>query len=449
LPIFRFLRYVKPTWYFNLRPAIDHDYFPGVNSLSLYPPLLTLDKNYLSSEAQLRDHAWNAFQVGFIGFSDSGGIDAWDNQEMPTEDEYRFIRKNFSPLWSVYVLMLRVITLHNPWNEWIGWWRTRKVKRINHAANSYAYHAYKGFNSELIEINPLVSIIIPTLNRYPYLKDVLKDLENQSYKNFEVIVVDQSEPFDEAFYSSWNFKLRYWYQEEKALWKARNDAICAAQGDYLLLYDDDSRVEPNWIEQHLKTLEFFKADISSGVSISTVGAKVPAHYSYFRWSDQLDTGNVLIKREVFEKIGLFDRQFEKQRMGDGEFGLRAYLSGFRNISNPYAKRLHMKVGEGGLRQMGSWDAFRPKSLFSPRPVPSVLYFYRRYFGVKASILVIITSVLPSIVPYRLKQKQGLMVLSFILLPILLPVLAFQVIGSWTASSKKIRQGPIIGNLAPR
>jgi GT2 family glycosyltransferase len=90
---------------------------------------------------------------------------------------------------------------------------------------------------------------------------------------------------------------------------------------------------------------------------------VPQNYSFFRVSDQIDTGNVLIKRDVFQTIGLFDRQFEKQRMGDGEYGLRAYLEGFLNVSNPYAKRLHLKVGTGGLRQMGSWDGFRPKKFF--------------------------------------------------------------------------------------
>jgi hypothetical protein len=262
-----------------------------------------------------------------------------------------------------------------------------------------------------------------------------------------VIVVDQSEPFQESFYQGWNFSLLYWYQEEKALWRARNSAIQTAKGKYILLYDDDSLVEPDWIEHHLKTLDYFKADLSSGVSISTIGAKVPEHYSYFRWSDQIDTGNVLIKREVFEQIGLFDRQFEKQRMGDGEYGLRAYLAGFRNISNPFAKRIHLKIESGGLRQMGSWDGFRPKSLFSPRPVPSVLYFYRRYFGVKASILVILTSVLPSIVPYRLKKNQGLMLLTFIFLPLLVPIITIQVIRSWNTSSKKIKQGPIISDLA--
>jgi Predicted glycosyltransferases len=166
---------------------------------------------------------------------------------------------------------------------------------------------------------------------------------------------------------------------------ARNKAIELSDSDYLLLFDDDSRVELDWIRNHIKCLDFFDADISSGTSISLVGDKVPDNYSFFKYSEQLDTGNVLIKRDVFKAIGLFDRQYEKQRMGDGEYGLRAFLFGFKNISNPYAQRLHLKVGTGGLRQMGSWDGFRPKKWFSPRPIPSVLYQFRKYYGNKMTI----------------------------------------------------------------
>ena len=203
----------------------------------------------------------------------------------------------------------------------------------------------------------MVSVVIPTLNRYTYLKDVLEDLEKQDYENFEVIVVDQSEPFQKEFYDQFDLNIHLIHQEEKALWLARNTAIQKAQGEYILLFDDDSRVDTDWISQHLKALDFFQADLSSGVSISKHGAKVPAQYAYFCISSQVDTGNVLLPKQIFRDIGLFDRQFEKQRMGDGEFGLRAYLAGYKNVSNPYAKRLHLKVGSGGLRQMGSWDGF--------------------------------------------------------------------------------------------
>ena len=73
-----------------------------------------------------------------------------------------------------------------------------------------------------------------------------------------------------------------------------------------LLFDDDSRVEIDWITNHIKGLDLYDAAISSGQSISKAGQALPENYRYFRVSDLLDTGNVLIKREVFEGIGLFD-----------------------------------------------------------------------------------------------------------------------------------------------
>lgn len=401
------------------------------------------DAGYQSEEARKRDLAWRAFQKGFIADEAGNGLNVWQSVAIPIVDEYRFLRKNFHSAWVLYVFLFRIFSFKNPFKETAAYLKTRKVKRVSYVDNHFTYPEYDAFESSLIKENPLVSVIIPTLNRYEYLKDVFKDLEHQTYKNFEVIVVDQTEEYREAFYDGWNLDLRYWYQEEKALWRARNEAIKASKGEYILLYDDDSLVEPNWIEEHLKTLDFFNADLSSGVSLSVVGAEVPPHYAYFRWSDQLDTGNVLLKKDVFRKIGLFDRQFEKQRMGDGEYGLRVYLAGFKNISNPKAKRVHLKVGQGGLRQMGSWDAWRSKKWTDPRPVPSVLYLSRKYYGNQASKYWIYHSFLPSLIPYRFKHRKTLKLVAVFLVPFILPLILWQVRKSWHFASKKIKEGAII------
>ena len=312
--------------------------------------------------------------------------------------------------------------------------------------NPIQHNGWLTFKSLLVEEKPFVSIVIPTLNRYEYLKDVLEDLEKQDFKNFEVIIVDQSNPFQADFYKNFNLEINLVQQTERALWLARNQAIEVSKGNYILLFDDDSRVEANWITNHLKCLDFFKADISSGVSISALGAEVPKNYSFFRISDQIDTGNVLLKKQIFREIGLFDRQFEKQRMGDGEYGLRAYLNGYKNISNPYAGRIHLKVGSGGLREMGSLDAFRPKSLFAPRPIPSVLYLYRKYYGRKRSLLAILRSVPQSIIPYRYKKNKKMLVLGLLISLFLFPFVILQVFISWRLATKKLQEGPLIKNL---
>jgi glycosyltransferase involved in cell wall biosynthesis len=438
--IFNFLRYISPIWYFNLKPALDFGFFPTEEQLKRDGFLLNLDEKYLSKESKIRDLAWNAFKSGYINNAYEPGIDVWKKVNLPVQDEYLFLRKNYHSAWVLYVLLIRLFTFHNPLVELKAYFKNREVKRVDFLKLALNYELYESFESDLIKKEPLVSVIIPTLNRYVYLNDVFKDLENQTYKNFEVIVVDQTEPFQEDFYQGWNFKLDYWHQKDKALWKARNSAIQKANGDYVLLYDDDSLVDPNWIEEHLKCLDFFKADLSSGVSLSVVGAEIPLNYQYFRWSDQLDTGNVLLKKEIFYKIGFFDLQFEKQRMGDGEYGLRCYLNGYKNISNHKAKRIHLKVSEGGLRQMGSWDGWRPKKIFGPRPVPSVLYLSRKYFGDKKSIYMIIPAVFPSLIPYKYKGSRLLKFISLFFIPFLLPLVLVQIFLSWKASGKMIKVG---------
>lgn len=444
--IFNYLKYIRPIWYFHLRPEQDWCYFPTEKSVTESGFRIEPDGGYQSEQACQRDLAWRVFQRGFISAKKENGIDVWEEVQLPVPDEYRFIRKNFHPVWAWYVLVIRLISFKNPFREIGGFWKSCNIKREDFSKNHFEYPAYESFQSPLIAQKPLVSVIIPTLNRYEYLRDVFKDLEKQTYKHFEVIVVDQTDDFNEHFYQGWKLDLKYWYQQEKALWKARNEAVKSAQGEYILLYDDDSLMDPDWIEQHLKTLDFFEADLSSGVSISTVGAEVPVHYRFFRWSEQLDTGNVLLKKDIFRKIGLFDRQFEKQRMGDGEFGLRCYLAGYKNISNPRAKRVHLKVSQGGLRQMGSWDGWRPKTLLAPRPVPSVLYLSRKYFGNKAAFWLLLHQVFPSYVPYKFKKNRYLKLLSFLLLPFLLPLIVFQVSRSWVMAGKKLREGSKIGNL---
>ncbi|WP_340203171.1 glycosyltransferase family 2 protein [Ascidiimonas sp. W6] len=440
--IFSFLKYIKPIWYFNLRQKNGSVVFPDPSQLPKEVLLHCKQHTFEGKEAIAADLSWQAFQKGYIGRESF----PYFGVKHSIKDEYRFIRTYFKKVWALYILAIRLITLKNPIRELNAFWATRKVAYENVFANPIPYKNWKLFKSELVAEQPKVSVIIPTLNRYEYLKDVLEDLEKQAYKNFEVLVVDQSVPFQKDFYNDFQLKIQVIHQEEKALWLARNTAIQKSDADWLLLFDDDSRVEKDWITNHLKCVDFFKASISSGVSISKIGDAVPENYSYFRISDQLDTGNVLISRKVFEVTGLFDRQFEKQRMGDGAFGLRAYLEGFLNISNPYGERLHLKVPSGGLRQMGSWDAFRPVNWWAPRPVPSVLYYYRMFYGTRKARLALVQTLPTSMVPYRLKKNKKWFPLAVLSAFIMAPILCIQAQRSWVKASKKLKQGALIPNL---
>jgi len=438
------LKYIKPVWYYNLYSKKSDNIFLNYKKAHSDKKLvIKYDYSYISEDMQLWDAAFQAFSKGII--ADKNEKLEFNETEISIHppDLYRFIRKYYKNIWAYYICFFRIITLHNPIKELLSIYLTRKVERVNIFEKFYAYPDYLNFKSNIILDNKQVSIIIPTLNRYSILFDLLNDLEGQSYKNFEVIIIDQSDEFQPVFYQQFNIDINLIFQSEKMLWKARNRGIDEAKADLLLFLDDDSRIEKNWIYEHINCLDYFKADISAGVSVSESGAKVPLNYSFFHISNQLDTGNALIKKDVFRGCGLFDRQFEKQRMGDGEFGVRAYLNGFTSIANPNAKRIHSKYSSGGLREMGSWDAMRPNSFFKIRPIPSVLYFWRNYWGRTLTIINLCQTVPFSLCLYRLKGSTLGNVISIFIFILFFPIICFQVLLSWRKSTAMITKGPLI------
>ena len=443
--MFAFLKYIQPLWYYRL--AFQHDNGLLFNNLFRQSiDKLADDNRFSDQESRNMDRVYRALQMGFIPSEDLiHNEEIGSNTITNCNDNYIFLAKYFGKGKLIYVLLLRIICLNNPILELRGFFKAFKLRKTDITLGHSDNEDFETFQSQIIRSNPLVTVVIPTLNRYEYLKDVLKDLEAQDYQNFEVIVCDQTDVIPSDFYVGWNLNIQLIKQEEKALWLARNRCIKQAKGEYILLFDDDSRVEPNWIKNHLKCLEYFNVKISAGVTHTLVGHGLGKKESYFHLSDVFDTGNSMVHIEVFKQVGLFDRQFEKMRMGDGEFGLRAILGGFLIVSNPHAIRIHLKVETGGLRQMGSWDALRPKSLFAPRPVPSVLYLARKYFGNTAAKFYLIQNIPFSFIPYKFKKSRALKLAFIFMIPLLSPLLFAVVIQSWKKSTKMLSQGDKIAH----
>src|SRR5690606_4899274 len=116
------------------------------------------------------------------------------------------------------------------------------------------------------------------------------------------------------------------------------------------------------------------------------------------------------------------------------------------ISNPFASCVDVKASEGGLREMGSWDGYRPKNLLGPRPIPSILYYYRRYFGNKLALFALLQNIPPSIVPYKFKRNKLFLLIGSMISLIFFPFIFVQVAMSWRLASIKIIEGPIIDEL---
>ena len=112
--LFNFLKYIRPVWYFNLKPRRNFYYFPDQQDLIAKGIALKEDCEYKSQDAKTRDLGWRSFQMGYINPDEKEDWDIWKTINLPIEDEYRFFRKNFHKAWVYYVLFFRLILLFNP-----------------------------------------------------------------------------------------------------------------------------------------------------------------------------------------------------------------------------------------------------------------------------------------------------------------------------------------------
>ena len=104
---------------------------------------------------------------------------------------------------------------------------------------------------------PLVSIVIPNWNGKKYLKDCIDSLRSQSHANIEIIVVDNASKDDSIEYLQTNFSevKIIKHNDNLGFGAANNTGIKAAQGKYLMMLNNDTKLEPDCIEELIKAIE--------------------------------------------------------------------------------------------------------------------------------------------------------------------------------------------------
>lgn len=113
---------------------------------------------------------------------------------------------------------------------------------------------------------PKVSVIIPAYNSALYIRETIDSLFNQTYKDFEIIVIDDGS-FDNTkeVLKSYKDKIRFYYQENSGVTKARLHGLNVAHGEYIALVDADDL----WLPEKLKIqVEFLDSCTDVGLVFS-------------------------------------------------------------------------------------------------------------------------------------------------------------------------------------
>lgn len=159
-----------------------------------------------------------------------------------------------------------------------------------------------------------ISVIIPTHNRAEFLMDVLESVYCQTRKPFEIIVVDDGSTDNTREAVSKSFKdVDYIHQKNSGPAAARNAGIARARGDVIVFLDDDDLLLPKAFELTVGRLESkigFEIDIVSGLIMRVENIKkIHGKYTYKAippaWPERL-IGSALIRKHLFDKVGLFD-----------------------------------------------------------------------------------------------------------------------------------------------
>ena len=109
----------------------------------------------------------------------------------------------------------------------------------------------------------LVSIVVPVHNSSKYLKRCLDSVLNQTYKNIEVITVENGSTDDSLeILKSYEPQIKVIKLDSKSLGTARNTGINASIGDYISFIDSDDTIKKEFIEELVNSIEYEKSDLS-------------------------------------------------------------------------------------------------------------------------------------------------------------------------------------------
>jgi len=100
--------------------------------------------------------------------------------------------------------------------------------------------------------NPTISVIIPTYNRANFIDVAIKSVLNQSYQDFEIIIVDDgSTDNTEEIVKNFNdFRINYFFHKfNQGISAARNTGIKACQGKYIAFLDSDDEWLPEKLDK--------------------------------------------------------------------------------------------------------------------------------------------------------------------------------------------------------
>lgn len=210
-----------------------------------------------------------------------------------------------------------------------------------------------------ISMDDLISVVIPTYNRAKTLPRAINSVLNQTYKNLELIIVDDAstDGTEEIIKEFKDSRIRFIKNEvNKGGSAARNIGINEAKGEFVAFQDSDDEWHLRKLEIQMEAMKVSSPNVGvvyCGLIRIQEGKSSYFPPKYFRNKDGnivdtlkkqniIGTQSALIKKSCFEKSGNFDETFP--RLQDWELFIRiAKFYDFIFIDKPLVTVFHQEV----------------------------------------------------------------------------------------------------------
>lgn len=274
--------------------------------------------------------------------------------------------------------------------RWLEWLEARRPTQIEIDANGGSDDETVPTPSEPLSAEPTepaVSVVVTHYERPELVRETLESLAIQSFRSFEVVLVDDGSPSEAAQRGLdaladrlWPFELRIIRQKNAYLGAARNAGIAASRAPFVIFMDDDNVAFPNMIETLHRSVECTGADVVTSQMLifrEPVGQPDLALLDGGeRWAFTAGPAELglsincygdatgIYRRSAFDRIGRF-HEWHGIGHEDWHFHARANLAGLKQLSLPVALFWYRRVETGMLNTTDRyannriiWDLYR-------------------------------------------------------------------------------------------
>lgn len=223
----------------------------------------------------------------------------------------------------------------------------------------------------------MIDIVIPNYNGNKHLKECIESIYNQTYSNIRIIIIDNASTDSDYLwlnnYPNINFKK---LDKNYGFDKAVNEGIKLSNSKYVVLLNNDTVAEEDWLEELIKCIdtdEYIFSVCSKMIRYDDKNIIDDAgdEYNILGWTLKCGDGQSIIeytklqevfsscagaaiyRRSILDKIGYFDEHFFAY-MEDVDISYRAKIHGYKNIYCPTAHIYHIGSATSGSK----YNAFK-------------------------------------------------------------------------------------------